>query len=113
MGNETGFTPPDPSNFTKQSSPELTSPGAGKPASGKISEIIGEGKSALNSIAFVTLVTTFFVALVLSAWLLVEAPLKDCTMASSQWLELMKGVWGIFIPILTLVLGYVFGKSKN
>lgn len=55
-----------------------------------------------------TITWSFFIASILSLLLfsLVVAE-KDF-----NYIGEIKGVWSIFVPIITLALGYAFGKSK-
>lgn len=77
-------------------------------SSGRITETIGTGENAKNSIVWMTITWSFFIASTLSILLfsLVVAE-KDF-----NYIGEIKGVWSIFIPIITLALGYAFGKSK-
>lgn len=75
---------------------------------GKITENIGSGENAKNSIVWMTITWSFFTAGAISLLLfsLVVAN-KDF-----KYIEEIKSVWSIFIPIITLALGYAFGKSQ-
>jgi hypothetical protein len=75
---------------------------------GKIAENIGTGENARNAIVWMTITWSFFIATSLSLLLftLVVAE-KDF-----RYLEQIKSVWTIFIPLITLALGYSFGKSQ-
>lgn len=75
---------------------------------GKITHNIGTGENAKNSIVWMTIRWSFIVpgtmSLLLFILVLAEKDLK--------YTEEIKTVWAIFIPIITLALGYAFGKSK-
>jgi hypothetical protein len=75
---------------------------------GRIAENIGTGDEAKNSIVWMTITWSFFIAGTLSLlfFSLVVAE-KDF-----KYLEEIKSVWSIFIPLITLALGYAFGKSQ-
>ena len=75
---------------------------------GRIAENIGTGENARNAIVWMTITWSFFIASGLSLLLftLVVAE-KDF-----KYLEQIKSVWTIFIPLITLALGYSFGKSQ-
>lgn len=77
-------------------------------AKGRIAENIGTGDEAKNSIVWMTITWSFFIAGTLSLLLfsLVVAE-KDF-----KYLSEIKSVWSIFIPLITLALGYAFGKSQ-
>lgn len=95
------------------SSGDLQPPPTVKPprpveGAGKIAENIGTGENAKNAIVWMTITWSFFIASILSLLLfsLVVAE-KDF-----QYLDQIKSVWTIFIPLITLALGYSFGKSQ-
>lgn len=75
---------------------------------GKIAENIGTGENARNAIVWMTITWSFFIAsglsLLLFSLVVVEKDFK--------YLEQIKSVWTIFIPLITLALGYSFGKSQ-
>lgn len=75
---------------------------------GRIAENIGTGENAKNAIVWMTITWSFFIATGLSLLLfsLVVAE-KDF-----KYLEQIKSVWTIFVPLITLALGYSFGKSQ-
>ena len=75
---------------------------------GVITKQIGSGDHAQNSIVYRTIVWSFVAGASLSvacfayaAWKGAEDPMKP-----------VKDVWAIFGPIITLALGYVFGKGR-
>jgi len=76
---------------------------------GQISNIIGSGKHAQTAIVYKTIGWSFFagsvftIILFLLAWLTDECPP----------IEDIKTIWSIFIPVITLALGYVFGKGRE
>lgn len=77
---------------------------------GKITETIGSGKHAQAAIEWQTIKWSFIAgsafsgAFFLFAWLVgkKEAPIDG-----------IKMIWSVFIPIITLALGYMFGKGKE
>lgn len=79
-----------------------------KSSKGEIADYIGSGEDAKNSFVWLTIALSFFCAGVISLLLfsLVVAE-KDF-----KYVEEIKDVWGIFIPLITLALGYAFGKSQ-
>jgi hypothetical protein len=77
-------------------------------SSGRITETIGTGENAKNSIVWMTITWSFFIA---SAMSLLFFSLVVCYKDFS-YIESIKSVWSIFVPIITLALGYAFGKSK-
>lgn len=75
---------------------------------GKITQNIGTGENAKNSIVWMTITWSFSIACGLSFLFLVVALFKD----GGSLMEDVKSIWGLFVPIITLALGYAFGKSK-
>jgi hypothetical protein len=75
---------------------------------GEITKQIGSGDHAQNSIVYQTILWSFIAGAVLSAacfayaaWKGAEDPMKP-----------VKDVWSIFGPLITLALGYMFGKGR-
>jgi hypothetical protein len=75
---------------------------------GSITKQIGSGDHAQNSIVYQTILWSFIAGCALSiacfgyvAWKGADDPMKP-----------IKEVWSIFGPIITLALGYMFGKGK-
>ena len=75
---------------------------------GTITKQIGSGDHAQNSIVYQTISWSFVAGATLStacfayaAWKGVEDPIRP-----------LKEVWAIFGPLITLALGYMFGKGK-
>jgi uncharacterized integral membrane protein len=75
---------------------------------GKIAENIGTGENAKNSIVWMTITWSFMIAGVMSLLLFSLVVAEK----NFKYLEEIKSVWSIFIPLITLALGYAFGKSK-
>lgn len=82
---------------------------------GKITELIGTGENAKNSIAYLVLqwcfrclstliILTFLYAIIYSIFFG-----KDCNLFSDNLVK----VCGIVTPIITLLLGYVFGSRRD
>lgn len=79
-------------------------------AKGKITEDIGEGDNAKNSIVFIVLERCFIIAGIITFGLFLYNVFLSC-----EKQELVKdiiSIWEIFVPVITLALGYVFGKGK-
>lgn len=82
----------------------------GKPteAPGTLTQKMGTGENAKNSIVWMTITWSFVIATGLSVLLLaLVVYYRD-----SAYLESIKSVWAMFLPLITLALGYAFGKSK-
>lgn len=84
-----------------------------KPYIGKITETIGRGEDAKNSFVYITIKWAFIsgcvitLLVVLNSWFFREnEKIPDFT-------EDIELVWDIIVPIITLALGYAFGKSRN
>lgn len=83
---------------------------SGKPteAPGTLTEKMGTGENAKNSIVWMTITWSFSIATALSLLFFSLVVFhKDFS-----YLESIKSVWSLFIPLITLALGYAFGKSK-
>ena len=79
----------------------------------KITETIGRGEDARNSFVYITIKWAFIVGCVITAiiainhWVFrVEETIPDLTGD-------IQIVWDIVVPIITLALGYAFGKSRD
>ncbi|NIE73050.1 hypothetical protein F3J45_01030 [Pantoea sp. Ap-967] len=75
---------------------------------GTIQATIGTGSNAKDSIVWMTITWSFVIASCISLLLFsLVVCYKDF-----KYLEEIKDVWTIFVPIITLALGYAFGKSQ-
>lgn len=84
------------------------SPKPSSGGSGRIAETIGTGDEAKNSIVWMTITWSFFIASMLSLlFFSLVVAYKDF-----DYIEDLKSVWAIFVPIITLALGYAFGRSQ-
>lgn len=88
--------------------------GATKP--GKIADEIGTGEHAKDSFIWMTLKYCFYLGALFSVCIMIaffhfsfdkDDPNKIDIVAA------LKDVWSIFTPILTLALGYAFGKRDR
>ncbi|HHF2973691.1 hypothetical protein WMY97_20115 [Vibrio diabolicus] len=84
---------------------------------GSVSNTIGTGKHAQDSVVWLTIRWSFILGLALSAVLILfmwpDSPDGSHPPIKSVFpIEELKTIWGIFIPIVTLALGYMFGKGK-
>lgn len=75
---------------------------------GTLTEKMGTGENAKNSIVWMVITWSFSISTILS---LLFFSLVVCYKDFS-YLDSIKGVWSIFVPLITLALGYAFGKSK-
>ena len=80
---------------------------------GRITETIGRGEDAKNSLIYLTLKWSFITGVAISVLVMI-----DCWFFSGYEQETdvvgdLSTVWEILIPIITLALGYAFGKAQN
>ncbi|MCK9431425.1 MAG: hypothetical protein PHV17_06505 [Candidatus Omnitrophica bacterium] len=77
---------------------------------GKISERIGTGAHAQTAIVWETIIVSFVVGCFLTLAVLIAAWLKIITVS----MEDIKILWStVFVPIITVSLGYIFGRGKQ
>lgn len=100
--------------------PEATTPDAtqtekgaavtSKEIAGKIANHIGTGKNAKDSFIWMTITWSFFIASGLSILLFFRSFSDVAT--EEILLDSIVKIWSIFVPIITLALGYAFGKGE-
>jgi hypothetical protein len=78
------------------------------PIPGAVTQQIGSGEHAQNSIVYRTILWSFIGGGVLSAASIVIALNKGSATALGE----IKDIWSIFAPLITLALGYLFGKGR-
>lgn len=78
---------------------------------GFINKLTGTGENAKNGISTLVVICLFVTGIILTILVCYEYWGKQCQEPISM-LDSVKGVWGIVTPLLTLILGYVFGKGK-
>ena len=78
------------------------------PIAGVVTAQIGSGEHALNSIVYRTILWSFIGGGLLSAAVVGVALTRGSTTPFAD----VKDVWSIFAPLITLSLGYLFGKGK-
>ena len=77
-----------------------------------ITNIIGE--DAKNSIIYLVLKWAFFAAVAISTLVIINNWLfRDCENKVPDITSDLKVIWEIVTPIITLALGYAFGKSEK
>lgn len=77
---------------------------------GKITETIGSGKHAQAAIVWQTIKWSFVAGSVFSLIFVLYAWLGETEVSPA---EDIKMIWSIFIPVITLALGYIFGKGRE
>ncbi|MDC5023919.1 hypothetical protein OHW20_02510 [Acinetobacter baumannii] len=83
---------------------------------GKITKTIGTGENAKNSIIWMSITWSFYTASALSLCvfiLILVAYLKGDFPAVENFMKHLFSMWTIFTPIITLALGYAFGKDQT
>tara|TARA_R110000765_G_scaffold391488_2_gene484394 strand:- start:676 stop:978 length:303 start_codon:yes stop_codon:yes gene_type:complete len=78
------------------------------PEHGHVSKIIGSGENAQNSIIYQTILWSFLSGVFFSAVISGFITYKG----EGDLVDSIKNIWSIFIPVITLSLGYIFGKTK-
>lgn len=104
MSSDQGFS--QLSSGVQQGLVEKPTPQGG--SHGTIQATIGTGENAQLSIVWMTIRWSFVIAVLLTLLLFtLVVCYKDFSYMSA-----LKDVWGVFVPIITLALGYAFGKSS-
>ncbi|RYY84785.1 MAG: hypothetical protein EOO15_18545 [Chitinophagaceae bacterium] len=80
-----------------------------EPILGEVSKIIGSGENAQHSIVYKTIAWSFTAG----AFFSVATFFYIAYIGKENPVESIKGVWSIFAPIITLSLGYIFGKTSK
>lgn len=75
---------------------------------GAVARQIGSGDHAQNAIVYRTIVWSFSLGAFFSAATFVYAAYKGAASPISE----IKEVWSVFGPMITLALGYMFGKGR-
>ena len=81
---------------------------------GKISQIIGTGRHAQTAIAWRMAQYSFLAGFLITAALVLYGCFVQKDPKSID-IDAIQRVWGIFCPVITLALGYIFGikGSRN
>lgn len=80
---------------------------------GKIAGTIGQGEDAKNSIIYLTLKWSFITGVVISLLIVLNHWSFGKNEKIPDFMGDIKIAWEIIIPLITLALGYAFGKSQN
>jgi hypothetical protein len=88
-----------------------TSKVSGTPKEGKFAETIGTGENARNSFIWVTIRWSFLIGAITSLAIYLR-PVYCQLELQGNLLDDIKSAWGIFMPVITLALGYTFGKGR-
>ena len=112
MSNEITFRQEAPSDANKTPRSKITQKRvAGAPSEGKIAETIGGGDNAKNSFIWITIRWSFIIGATTSLAIYLR-PVYCQVELQGNLLEDIKAAWSIFMPVITLALGYSFGKGK-
>lgn len=76
-----------------------------------LENVIGSGENAKNNISFTIIVSSFICIGVFTLFVLIDYWWLHCS-DNKTISEEIKEVWTMVTPLLTLTLGYVFGKGK-
>lgn len=79
---------------------------------GKIADTIGTGKNAKDSIIYLTIKWAFFAAIVITIFVIINYWFFRENEKVPDFTGDLKIIWEIVIPIITLALGYAFGKQE-
>lgn len=81
---------------------------------GKINSFIGTDGHAKHSIATLVIVGAFAAIIIVTILVIVNYwCFRDCENKVPDIVSDLKTIWEIVVPIITLVLGYEFGKSEK
>lgn len=84
------------------------------PTSGKITEMLGSGNNARISIIYLVLKWVFISAVILTILIIINYwCFRDSESKVPDITGDIKSIWEILTPIITLALGYAFGKSEQ
>lgn len=82
--------------------------------SGKISQYLGTGENAKYSILYLVLKYSFLSAVGITVLVIVNYwTFRDANNKVPDIVGDMKVIWEIIIPVITLTLGYAFGKNTK
>ncbi|WP_063656038.1 hypothetical protein [Aliivibrio fischeri] len=83
---------------------------------GAVNYTIGTGKHAQDSVVWLTIRWSFCLGLFLSTiliWFMWPAnPEGSSPVPTIFPIDQLTSIWSIFVPIVTLALGYMFGKGR-
>jgi hypothetical protein len=97
----------------EKTTPKRPNAGFLKDIPGKITATIGSGDNARNTFVYLTLKWSFISGIVLTVLVVINNWFFVSNEKVPDIMGDLKGSWGIVVPIITLALGYAFGKSKE
>lgn len=75
-----------------------------------ISDLIGRDSDAQNSVVWLVISKTLNWSWGITLILIINDLIRH---EGQNSIEILKSIFGIFIPIITLSLGYIFGKTRD
>ena len=79
----------------------------------KITKTIGRGEDARNSFVYLTLRWAFIIGSAITILIIANDWFFEQERESPTMMEDIASAWEIVVPLITLALGYAFGKSKD
>jgi hypothetical protein len=107
---ENGFTNPQIQNNKK---PEENKIKTDSHTPGKITKTIGRGDDARNSFVYLTLQWAFIIGAALTILIIANKWFFEKDNVVPNIMKDISSAWEIVVPLITLALGYAFGKSKD
>ncbi len=105
------------SEQSKQQTPKNElKPTHGLAQTGRLHEEFGSGESAKESFIWITIKYSFYIGAGISTTLCLRSLLSFQLDYNASLVEDLKTTWSIFVPLITLALGYALGtnlKIKN
>ncbi|MFY7728916.1 MAG: hypothetical protein ACOVRN_05320 [Flavobacterium sp.] len=102
----------DPENLVqRERSKAVLNPVRNPNTIGKIAETIGTGESAKNSIVYLVIKWSFYSGVFITSLVVINSWLFNENEKTPDLISDIETTWSIVIPIITLALGYAFGKS--
>lgn len=80
------------------------------PVTGKLTSLIGSGEHAKDSFVYVTITWSFVIGSAVTTVIFIKSFFDASD--SCDLVDGIKTIWTIFVPLITLALGYAFGKGK-
>ena len=107
---ESGFTNQEAPNSKKSEESKIKSD---IHTPGKITKTIGRGEDARNSFVYLTLQWAFIIGAVLTLFVIFNKWFFEEDKMVPNLMGDIASAWEIVVPLITLALGYAFGKSKD
>lgn len=80
---------------------------------GRITQTIGRGEDARNSFVYLTLLWAFIVGSAITVIIVLNKWFFEEDMVVPNLMGDISNAWEIVVPLITLALGYAFGKAKD